>query len=249
MHLFEGRDVSVDVERQKVTFRLAPELYAKAIAELYLSGVGVLFDVLHSHKWFAFKRLAAQSLAGFQLAGQYVKLSSANGLQGRVSFKTWEEAERYAEAARRELEKLGIYAAPKIVLRGIYYQVVFDEKTLRKLAEVDETVKLAIERLEALFTPHIAAEPIDAARLDAKPERLHESVVKRERYLVLKPRHRRLWIGLCSARGWYCVYEAEADVCDERGQEDAHCKRRGAVFCVGGGWRAPGCRQPPGGQP
>jgi hypothetical protein len=49
--------------------------------------------------------------------------------------------------------------------------VVFDEKTLRKLAEVDETVKLAIERLEALFTPHIAAEPIDAARLDAKPER------------------------------------------------------------------------------
>jgi hypothetical protein len=119
MHLFEGRgDVSVDVKRQMVVFRLAPELYAKAVAELYLSGVGVLFDVLHSHKWFAFKRLAAQNLAGFQLAGQYVKLSSAKGLQGWVSFKTWEEAERYAEAARRELEKLGIYAAPKIVLRA-----------------------------------------------------------------------------------------------------------------------------------
>ena len=69
MHLFEGRDVSVDVKRQMVVFRPAPELYAKAIAELYLSGVGVLFDVLHSHKWFAFKRLAAQSLAGFQLVG------------------------------------------------------------------------------------------------------------------------------------------------------------------------------------
>jgi hypothetical protein len=69
MHLFEGRDVSVDVKRQMVVFRLAPELYARAVAELYLSGVGVLFDVLHSHKWHAFKRLAAQSLAGFQLAG------------------------------------------------------------------------------------------------------------------------------------------------------------------------------------
>jgi hypothetical protein len=170
MHLFEGRDVSVDVESKKVTLRLAPELYAKAIAELYLSGVGVLLDVLHSHKWFAFKRLAAQSLAGFRLAGQYVKLSSANGLHGWVSFKTWEEAERYAEAARRELEKLGIDAAPKIT-SGVYYQVVFDEKTLRKLAEVDETVKLAIERLEALSTPRTAAKPIDAARLDAKPER------------------------------------------------------------------------------
>jgi hypothetical protein len=49
MHLFEGREMSSsDVKSKKVTFRLAPELYAKAIAELYLSGVGVLFDVLHS---------------------------------------------------------------------------------------------------------------------------------------------------------------------------------------------------------
>jgi hypothetical protein len=112
MHLFEGRgDVSVDVKRQMVVFRLAPELYARAVAELYLSGVGVLFDALHSHKWLAFKRLAAQSLAGFQLAGRYVKLSLARGLRGWVSFRTREEAERYAEAARRELEKLGIYAA------------------------------------------------------------------------------------------------------------------------------------------
>jgi hypothetical protein len=172
MHLFEGRgDVSVDVKRKMVVFRLAPELYAKAIAELYLSGVGVLFDVLHSHKWHAFKRLAAQNLAGFQLAGQYVKLSSARGLQGWVSFKTREEAERYAETARKELEKLGIDAAPKIA-SGIYYQVVFDEKTLRRLAKVDEAVRLAIERLEALSTPHIAAKPIDVTRLDAKPERL-----------------------------------------------------------------------------
>jgi hypothetical protein len=33
---------------------------------------------------------------------------------------------------------------------------------LRRLAEVDETVKLAIERLEILSTPRIAAQPIDA---------------------------------------------------------------------------------------
>jgi len=149
MHLFEGRDVSVDVKRQKVTFRLAPQLYARAVAELYLSGVGVLLDVLHSHKWLAFKRLAAESLAGFQLAGRYVKLSLAKGLQGRVSFKTREEAERYAEAARRELEKLGIDAAPKVIRRGPSYDVVFDEKTLRRLAEVDEALELAIERLAA----------------------------------------------------------------------------------------------------
>jgi hypothetical protein len=164
MHLFEGRDVSVNVESNKVTLRLAPELYARAVAELYLSGVGVLLDVLHSHKWHAFKRLAAQNLAGFPLAGQYVKLSSDNGLLGWVSFKTGKEAEKYAEAARRELEKLGIDSAPKIT-PGVNYQVVFDEKTLRRLAEVDEAVKLAIERLEALSTPHIAAEPIDTVRM------------------------------------------------------------------------------------
>ncbi len=150
MHLFEGRgDVSVDVKRKMVVFRLAPELYARAVAELYLSGVGVLFDVLHSHKWLAFKRLAVESLAGFQLAGRYVKLSSANGLHGWVSFKTRKEAERYAEAARRELEKLGIDSAPEVVASGVYYQVVFDEKTLRRLAEVNAAVKLAIERLAA----------------------------------------------------------------------------------------------------
>jgi hypothetical protein len=166
MHLFEGRDVSVDVKRQMVVLRLAPELYAKAIAELYLSGVGVLLDVLHSHKWFAFKRLAAQNLAGFQLAGRYVKLSLARGLQGWVSFKSREEAERYAEAARRELEKLGIDAAPRVVRRGPSYDVAFDEKTLRRLAEVDEAVRLAIERLEVLSAPRIAAQPVDAARLE-----------------------------------------------------------------------------------
>jgi hypothetical protein len=181
MHLFEGRDVSVDVKRQVVVFRLAPELYARAIAELYLSGVGVLFDVLHSHKWLAFKRLAAQSLAGFQLAGQYVKLSLARGLYGWVLFMTREEAERYAEAARRELEKLGTDAAPKVT-SGINHQVIFDEKTLRRLAEVDEAVRLAIERLEALSTPHIAAKPIVATRLNAKPERLvkPKAAAKRE---------------------------------------------------------------------
>jgi len=181
MHLFEGRDVSVDVKRQVVVLRLAPELYARAIAELYLSGVGVLLDVLHSHKWLAFKRLAAQSLAGFQLAGRYVKLSLARGLYGWVSFRTREEAERYAEAARRELEKLGIDAAPKII-SGVYHQVVFDEKTLKKLAEVDEAVRLAIERLEVLSTPRIAAKPIVATRLNAKPERLvkPKAAAKRE---------------------------------------------------------------------
>ena len=163
MHLFEGRDVSVNVKSNKVTLRLAPELYAKAIAELYLSGVGVLLDALHSHKWLAFKKLAAQNLAGFRLAGQYVKLSSANGLLGWVSFRTGKEAERYAEAARGELEKLGIDAVPKIT-SGVNYQVVFDEKTLTRLAEVDAAVRLAIERLEVLSTPHIAAEPIDTAR-------------------------------------------------------------------------------------
>jgi len=173
MHLFEGRgDVSVNVKRKMVVFRLAPKLYAKAVAELYLSDVGVLLDVLHSHKWFAFKRLAAGSLAGFQLAGRYVKLSLARGLHGWVSFKTREEAERYAEVAWRELEKLGIDAAPEVVASGVYYQVVFDEKTLRRLAEVDEAVKLAIERLEILSTPRIAAKSIIATRLEAKPERL-----------------------------------------------------------------------------
>ena len=164
MHLFVGRDVSVNVESKKVTLRLAPEQYAKAVAELYLSGVGVLLDVLHSHKWLAFKRLAAQNLSSFRLAGEYVKLSSANGLLGWVSFRTGKEAERYAEAARRELEKLGIDAVPKIT-SGVNYQVIFDEKTLRRLAEVDEAVKLAIERLEILSTPHIAAEPIDTVRM------------------------------------------------------------------------------------
>jgi len=167
MHLFEGRgDVSVDLKRKMVVFRLVSELYVRAVAELYLSGVGVLLDVLHSHKWLAFKRLAAQSLAGFQLAGQYVKLSSAKGLRGRVLFRTKGEAEKYAEAARRELEKLGIDSAPEVVASGIYYQVVFDEKTLTRLAEVDEAVKLAIERLEVLSAPRIAAQPVDAARLE-----------------------------------------------------------------------------------
>jgi hypothetical protein len=152
--------------------RPAPELYARAVAELYLSGVGVLLDALHSHKWFAFKRLAAQNLAGFLLAGRYVKLSSAKGLRGRVPFRTKGEAEMYAEAARRELEKLGIDSAPKVVRRGPSYDVVFDEKTLRRLAEVDEAVKQAIERLEILSTPRIAAKSIIATRLEAKPERL-----------------------------------------------------------------------------
>jgi hypothetical protein len=140
------------------------------VAELYLSGVGVLLDVLHSHKWLAFKRLAAQNLSSFRLAGEYVKLSLARGLLGWVSFRTREEAERYAETARRELEKLGIYAVPKIT-SGIYHQVVFDEKTLRRLAKVDEAVKQAIERLEILSAPRTAAKPIIATRLDAKPER------------------------------------------------------------------------------
>ncbi len=172
IHLFEGRrDVSFDVKRQMVVFRLAPELYAKAVAELYLSGVGVLFDVLHFHKWLAFKRLAAQNLSSFRLAGQYVKLSSAKGLRGRVPFRTGEEAERYAEAARRELEKLGIDATPEVVRRGSSYDVVFDEKTLRRLAEVDEAVKLAIERLEVLSAPRIAAQPVGAALLEERLER------------------------------------------------------------------------------
>jgi hypothetical protein len=163
MHLFEGRgNVDVNAKREAVVLRLAPELYAKAVAELYLSGVGVLFDVLHSHKWLAFKRLAAQNLSSFRLAGEYVKLSSAKGLRGWVSFKTREEAERYAETARRELKKLGIYAAPKVISR-IYHQVVFNEKTLRRLAKVNEAVKQAIERLEILSTPRIAAKAVDAA--------------------------------------------------------------------------------------
>ncbi len=189
MHLFKGRgDVSVDLKRKMVVFRLAPELYAKAVAELYLSGVGVLFDVLHSHKWHAFKRLASESLAGLQLAGQYVKLSSAKGLRGRVPFKTREEAERYAEAAWRELEKLGIDSAPRVVRRGSSYDVVFDEKTLRKLAEVDEAVKLAIERLEILSTPRAAAKPIITTRLDAKPERLVKPKIETKHEELPRPK-------------------------------------------------------------
>jgi len=188
MHLFEGRDVSVDVKRQMVVFWLAPELYAKAVAESYLSGFGVLLDALHSHKWFAFKRLAAGSLAGFQLAGEYVKLSLARGLHGWVSFRTREEAERYAEAARRELEKLGTDAALKVVRRGPSYDVVLDEKTLRRLTEVDEAVKLAIERLEVLSTPRVTTKAIDAARLDAKPERLVKPKAAAKREEIPRPK-------------------------------------------------------------
>jgi hypothetical protein len=183
MHLFEGRgDISVDLKRKMVVFRLVSELYVRAVAELYLSGVSVLLGVLHSHKWHAFKRLAVESLAGFQLAGQYVKLSSAKGLRGRVLFRTREEAERYAETARRELEKLGIDSAPEVVASGVYHQVIFDEKALTRLAEVDEAVKLAVERLEVLSAPRVAAKAIDAARLDAKPERLvkPKAAAKRE---------------------------------------------------------------------
>jgi len=55
----------------------------------------------------------------------------------------------YAEVARRELEKLGIDSAPKVVRRGPNYDVVFNEKTLTRLTEVDEAVRLAIERLAA----------------------------------------------------------------------------------------------------
>jgi hypothetical protein len=143
-------------------------------------------DVLHSHKWHAFKRLAAQNLAGFQLAGRYVKLSSANGLLGWVSFKTREEAERYAEAARRELEKLGIDSAPKVT-SGINHQVVFDEKTLRRLAEVDAAVKLAIERLEILSTPRIAAKAIDAALPGERIKRPAKPKIETKREEVPRP--------------------------------------------------------------
>jgi hypothetical protein len=139
------------------------------------------------HKWLAFKRLAAQDLAGFQLAGRYVKLSLARGLQGWVSFKTSEEAERYAEAARRELKKLGIYAAPEVVASGVYYQAVFDEKTLRRLAKVDEAVKQAIERLEIFSTPRTAAKPIVATRLDAKPERTVKPKIEMKREELPRP--------------------------------------------------------------
>ncbi len=238
MHLFEGRgDVSVDVKRQRITFRLAPELYARAVAELYLSGVGVLFDVLHSHKWLAFKRLAADSLAGFQLAGRYVKLSLANGLLGWVSFRTGDEAERYAEAARRELEKLGIDSAPKII-SGVNYQVVFDEKTLRRLAEVDEAVKLAVERLEVLSTPHIAAEPIDTVRMGESIKRPVRSKIEAKREEASRPKTTapkavdrvvfQLVDGLASMK-LRLTYVMKG------GEEDSHCKRRGAVFCVEGG--------------
>ncbi|MFZ8842208.1 MAG: hypothetical protein ACO2PM_25415 [Pyrobaculum sp.] len=142
---------------------------------------------MHSHKWLAFKRLAAESLAGFQLAGRYVKLSLARGLHGWVSFMTREEAERYAETARRELEKLGIYAAPEVVASGVYYQVVFDEKTLTRLAEVDAAVKLAIERLEVLSAPRTAAKAIVATRLDAKPERPVKPKIETKREELPRP--------------------------------------------------------------
>ena len=144
-------------------------------------------DVLHSHKWLAFKRLAAESLAGFQLAGRYVKLSLARGLHGWVSFRSREEAERDAETARRELEKLGIYAAPEVVASGVYYQVVFDEKTLTRLAEVDAAVKLAIERLEVLSAPRTAAKAIVATRLDAKPERPVKPKIETKREELPRP--------------------------------------------------------------
>jgi hypothetical protein len=188
MHLFEGRgNVDVNAKREAVVLRLAPELYARAVAELYLAGVGVLLDALHSHKWLAFKRLAAQNLAGFQLAGRYVKLSSAKGLRGRVPFKTREEAERYAEAARRELEKLGIDAEPRVVRRGAGYDVIFDEKMLRRLAKVNEAVKQAIEVLEILSTPRPAAKPIVATRIEAKPERPIKPKIETKREELPRP--------------------------------------------------------------
>jgi hypothetical protein len=59
---------------------------------------------------------------------------------------------------------------------------------LRRLAEVDEAVRLAIERLEVLSAPRIAAKSIVATRLDAKPERLvkPKAAAKREERSRLK---------------------------------------------------------------
>jgi hypothetical protein len=66
--------------------------------------------------------------------------------------------------------------------------VVFDEKTLTRLAEVDEAVKLAIERLEALSTPRIAAQPIDAARLDEGLEGLVKPKAATKREEIPRPK-------------------------------------------------------------
>jgi hypothetical protein len=112
----------------------------------------------------------------------------ARGLRGWVSFRIREEAEGYAEAARRELEKLGIDAAPRVVRRGPSYDVVFDEKTLRRLAEVDEAVRLAIERLEVLTAPRIAAQPVDAARLEEGLEGLVKPKAAARREEVPRPK-------------------------------------------------------------
>jgi hypothetical protein len=198
----------------------------------------VLLDVLHSHKWLAFKRLAAQNLAGFRLAGQYVKLSSAKGLQGWVSFRTREEAERYAEAARRELEKLGIDAAPKVVRRGPSYDVVFDEKTLRRLAEVDEASKAghreAGSPLYAAHSRRTRRRGADGG--GARETGQAENRGKREEAPMPKTTAPKavdrvvfqLVDGVASMR-LRLTYVMKGE------QKDSHCKRRGVVFCVGGG--------------
>jgi hypothetical protein len=59
---------------------------------------------------------------------------------------------------------------------------------LRRLAEVDEAVRLAIERLEVLSAPRIAAQPIDAARLEEGLEGLVKPKAAAKREEIPRPK-------------------------------------------------------------
>ncbi len=93
---------------------------------------------------------------------------------------------------------------------------------------------LAVERLEVLSTPRLAAEPIDAARRGL--ERLVKPKIETKREERPRPKTTapkavdkiafQLVDGPAAMRLTYVMIRRE---------EDAHCKRRGVVFCVGGG--------------
>ena len=59
---------------------------------------------------------------------------------------------------------------------------------MRRLAEVDEAVRLAIERLEVLSAPRIAAQPIDAARLEEGLEGLVKPKAAAKREEIPRPK-------------------------------------------------------------
>jgi hypothetical protein len=103
---------------------------------------------------------------------------------------------------------------------------------------------LTVERL--LSTPRTAAQPIVATRLNAKPERLvkpkietkHEERPRERLDRSVEPKAAapkavdRVVFQLVDG---LAVMKLRLTYVMKGGEEDSHCKRRGAVFCVGGG--------------